>query len=590
MVRCEDSLLEKEKDSAFLKFTLHELKKSFNEKSEEVDLLKVKNINIENEMKLIKDQNQELKKHFEMKSENLTLKNQLLENQLDSFGKQLLHQTKSLGDEQAQMKDMKCEAEDVKNEITEKSNLNQEEIEKVKMQLNKSLELSNSINNDVKKLKADVMATSIEIDTGKCQLNEKLIEVKKGQDQNNELKKQFEIKMENISLKNELLEKKIDSFEKQMLVLNKTLEDKTLFNDNINVEIGTLKVTNINIENEMKLMKDQNEELRIHVERENNDLKNKNQLLEAKLDSLGNQLVVEKQLLCNNQSEMGEMKENLIENMKSSQKRSENVEVQLSKLLKFDNSSFTSEVNKLKDEVNKANNEIQATRSHVDKTLNKKTNEINKLSAQVTTTEKTRNKLNTLNAEVKHLSEQINLMKDNQKDINNAMEKVDNLKGNATNIENILFCDSSNGCKDVLIQWKLQNYQYHFDIGERVFSPIFLTQIKGYRFNVCVKWSGEKKENLGLHLHVFRGSNYDKPVEPFKMPYSLEMVDNSGNILSRKISLSDMEANREDCFTILPGQNVCKQGLGHSQFLSMPDLNNYILNDMLSIQCRLTPS
>ena len=62
MVRCEDSLLEKEKYSAFLKFTLHELKKSFNEKSEEVDLLKVKNINIENEMKLIKDQNQELKK------------------------------------------------------------------------------------------------------------------------------------------------------------------------------------------------------------------------------------------------------------------------------------------------------------------------------------------------------------------------------------------------------------------------------------------------------------------------------------------------------------------------------------------------
>ena len=176
MVRCEHSLLEKEKDSAFLKFTLNELKKSFNEKSEEVDLLKVKNINIENEMKLIKDQNQELKKHFEMKSENLTLKNQLLENQLDSFGKQLLHQTKSLEDEQAQMKDMKCEAVDVKNEITEKSKLNQEEIEKVKMQLNKSLELSNSINNDVKKLKADVMATSIEIDTGKCQLNEKLNE------------------------------------------------------------------------------------------------------------------------------------------------------------------------------------------------------------------------------------------------------------------------------------------------------------------------------------------------------------------------------------------------------------------------------
>ena len=114
-----------------------------------------------------------------------------------------------------------------------------------------------------------------------------------------------------------------------------------------------------------------------------------------------------------------------------------------------------------------------ATRSHVDKTLNIKTNEINKLSARVTTTEKTINKLNTLNDEVKRLSEHINLMEDNLKDINNAMEKVDNLKGHVTNIENILFYDSSNGCTDILIRWKLQNYQYHFDIGERVYSPIF---------------------------------------------------------------------------------------------------------------------
>ena len=393
------------------------------------------------------------------------------------------------------------------------------------------------------------------------------------------------IKMENFVLKNELLEKKIDSFEKQMLVSKKSLEDKTLFNDNINVEIGTLKVTNINIENEMKLMKDQNEELRIHVERENNDLKNKNQLLETKLDSLGNQLVVEKQLLCNNQSEIinvktqvGEMKKNLIENMKSCQKQSENVEVQLSKLLKFDNSSFASEVNKLKDKVNKANNEIRATRSHVDKTLNGKTNEINKLYARVTTTEKTINILNTLDDEVKRLSEHINLMKDNQKDINNAMEKVDNLKGHVmTNIENILFCDSSYGRMDILIQWKLQNYQYHFDIGIDVFSPIFFTQVNGYCYQFMVKWFGKEKENLGLCVQFHSGSNC------VKMPYSLEMVDNNGNILSKKISLSQIEI-----FTSPHGKHEC--GRGYPKFLSMPDLNNYILNDMLSIQCRLRTS
>ena len=222
--------------------------------------------------------------------------------------------------------------------------------------------------------------------------------------------------------------------------------------------------------------------------------------------------------------------------------------------------------------------------------MNTKTNEINKLSARVTTTEKTINKLNTLNDEVKRLSEQINLMKDNQKDINNAMEKVDNLKGHVTNVENILFCDSFNGCTDILIQWKLQNYQYYFDIGERVFSPIFLTQVKGYCFKFCVEWSGEKKENFGLFLWVCRGSNYDKPLEPFKMPFSLEMVDNNGNILSKKLNISHFYTYRKESFTLPPGRDLCKDGCGYPKFLRMPDLNNYILNDMLSIQCRLTPS
>ena len=355
---------------------------------------------------------------------------------------------------------------------------------------------------NLQELKTNFQGKQEEVDSLKAENVNIENEVVKMHDQNNELKKQFEIKMENLALKNELLEKKVDSFEKQMLVSKKSFEDKTLFNDNINVEIGTLKVTNINIENEMELMKDQNDELRIHVERKNNDLKNINQLLEAKLDSLGNQLVVEKQLLCNNQSEIinvktqvGEMEKNLIENMKSSQKR---------------------------------------------------------------------------------------------RDINNAMEKVDNLKGHVTNIENILFCDSSNGCTDILIQWKLQNYQYHFDIGKPVFSPIFLTQIKGYCFKLFVEWSGENKKDLGLFLKLCHASNYDKPLEPFRMPYSLEMVDNNGNILSKKIPLSHIES-QEEFFTLPPGKYECKGGWGFPIFLSMPCLNNYILNDMLSIKCRLTP-
>ena len=56
MSKCEDTIIEKEKDVCHLKCSLHELKTHFNEKDEEVDALKVKNRNIENEMKLLKDQ------------------------------------------------------------------------------------------------------------------------------------------------------------------------------------------------------------------------------------------------------------------------------------------------------------------------------------------------------------------------------------------------------------------------------------------------------------------------------------------------------------------------------------------------------
>ena len=247
-------------------------------------------------------------------------------------------------------------------------------------------------------------------------------------------------------------------------------------------EVDSLKAENVNIENEVKKMHDLKNELEKKFEKKMKNIALENEYLGKKIDSFGKQMLVSKK-------------------------------------------SFEDKISSFDDNID----------------------EINKLSARVTTTEKTINKLNTLNDEVKRLSEQINLMEDNQNDINNAMEKVENLKGNVTNIENILFCDSSNGCTDILIQWKLQNYQYHFDIGKRVYSPIFLTQIKGYCFKFCVEWSGEK------------------------------------------ISLSDIEANRDYAFTLLPGRNVCKMGLGGSKLLSMPDLNNYIINDMLSIQCRLTP-
>ena len=257
--------MEKEKDIAFLKYNLQELKTNFQGKQEEVDSLKVENVNIENEVKKMHDQKNELKKQFEIKMEIQALKNELLEKKIDSFEMQLFVSKKSYEDKISSFDDNIDEINKLSAQVTISGKAVEENFNKLNCELKKQREDINSVRN--------------------CQ---------------------------------------------------ETLVEK--FNEKEG-EIGTLKVTNINIENEMKLMKGQNEELRIHVEIENNDLKNKNQLLETKLDSLGKQLVVEKQLLCNNQSEIinvktqvGEIKKNLIENMKSSQKQSENVEDQLSKI------------------------------------------------------------------------------------------------------------------------------------------------------------------------------------------------------------------------------------------------------------------
>ena len=302
----------------------------------------------------------------------------------------------------------------------------------------------------------------------------------------------------------------------------------------------------------------------------------KNQLLEKNVNSIENQLFVAKKQLQDQQVEITSVKQEVEDVMGN---LSEDIKVHLSKPLNDFQSSTNNDVKKLKDEVNNVNNQI-----------NKTNNEINKLSVQITTVDdKMKDNFITLNDKINKEADGGNLINDWQKEMDGEMKNINDLKYHVNNIENILFCDSSVGSNDVLLKWKLQNYQYHFDIGEDVFSPIFLTQIEGYCFKLFVRWSGKKKENLGLFLWVCRGNNYDKPLEPFQMPYSLEIVDNSGNILSKKIKLTLIEANRGESFNLPPGKNKCKLGYGYQTFLSMPELKNYILNDMLSIQCRLTP-
>ena len=331
----------------------------------------------------------------------------------------------------------------------------------------------------------------------------------------------------------------------------------------------------------MKLLKDQNQNSIRRLEKEIEVLTLKNQLLENKVDFLGNQIVESKKLfegkqaeIKSLQSQVEEVKNKLIEDLNSSQKSTKYMEDQLSKTVELNNSTTNTEIKKLK-----ANVKNLVTRCHVDKVFNNKADEINKLSARVTKSEKTiEDNFNALNDEIIRQTENVNSLKVCQEEIDCALKKVNNLEGHVTNIENLLFSDISKSSYKIVLKWK--------DLGERVYSPIFYTQIKGYCFKMYVDWSGNNKEILGLGLKLCRGSDYEKELEPCNMIFSLGIVDNNKKL--EIVPLSTINKFRENSFTLSPGQNECKKGCGFD-FSNSSLINNYISNDMLTMKCILTP-
>ena len=379
--------------------------------------------------------------------------------------------------------------------------------------------------------------------------------------------------------------------EKDVCYLKYSLHElKKHFNEK-DEEVDALKVKNRDFENEMKLLKDQNQNSIRHLEKEIEVLTLKNQLLENKVDFLGNQIVESKKLfegkqaeIISFQSQVEEVKNKLIKDFNSLQKSTKYMEDQSSKMLELNNSTTNTEIKKIKDNVKNL-----VTRSHVDKVFNNKDDEINKLSARVTKSEKTiEDNFNALNDEITRQTENINSLEVCQEEIDCALKKVNNLEGHVTNIENLLFSDISKSSYKIVLKWELQNYHHYFDLGERVYSPIFYTQINGYCFKMYVDWSGNNKEILGLGLKLYRESDYEKELEPFNMIFSLGIVDNNGVTKLEIVPLSTINKFRENSFTLSPGQNECKKGCGFD-FSNSSLINDYISNDMLTMKCILTP-
>jgi len=247
-------------------------------------------------------------------------------------------------------------------------------------------------------------------------------------------------------------------------------------------------------------------------------------------------------------------------------------------------------VTTLKNDVVSLKSQMNETRSYLKSNLTDKEHMIDRLSARTVKIEKeAKDNHTSLSKKVKdEIEDREAGVKIIQDSLDEARKITDTLQHHIGNIENIIFCDYADG-SSVTLQWKLQNYQYYQKLGERVCSPVFFTQLQGYRFKLFIEWSGLERDKLDLCLILCSGSNYDEPLERFKMAYTLEMQDNQGNIMSYAIPLRQIESHTGKCFTIQPGASEAEYGFGCAPFLTMPELTNYIVNDMLSINCRITP-
>ena len=306
-------------------------------------------------------------------------------------------------------------------------------------------------------------------------------------------------------------------------------------------EVHSLKTINEELQCEMKFVKELNLQLKEEFEKEINIRRDNDKLMETKISFLEREVMETKNILIDTNKETSSLKSQLENfNIDANEKFilcSKDIETVKTDISKTPNSSIIEDMGKLKDSVTNIQTEIRSTRSHLDESLNKKTDEMTKLTSHV------------------------------------------------ENIENVLFCyePHQDGC--IKVKWVMQNYQYYFDIGERVYSPVFYTHVSGYCFQLNVEWSGENKENLGLYFTLCRGKNNHKELEPFRVPYTLQILDKEGKEESALITLSEIDENMDKCFIIHPNEEKARTGFGRLKMLVKSSLKNFIINDTLLISC-----
>ena len=329
--------------------------------------------------------------------------------------------------------------------------------------------------------------------------------------------------------------------EKDLAYLKFNLHEmKTHFNEKED-EVHSLKAINEELQSEMKFVKELNLQLKEEFDKEINVRRDNDKLMETKISSLEREVMETKNILIDTNKETSSLKSQLKNfNIDANEKFilcRKDIETVKTDISKTTNSSIIEDMGKLKDSVTNLQTEIRSTRSHLDESLNKKTDEMTKLTSHV------------------------------------------------ENIENVLFCyePHQDGC--IKVKWVMQNYQYYFDIGKPVLSPVFYTHVSGYCFQLVVKWSGKKKEILGLYLALCRGKNNHRELKPFRVSHTLQILDKEGQEKCETTTLSLIDKNLDNCFIIHPNEEESRRIFGYPEMLFRSSLKNFIINDTLHISC-----
>lgn len=215
--------------------------------------------------------------------------------------------------------------------------------------------------------------------------------------------------------------------------------------------------------------------------------------------------------------------------------------------------------------------------------------------------------LTQLNLKINNENNDTHLIKDT---IIKEVEKRKEIEEHIENIENLLFVDDTKNTDNSKLKWVLSHYNHHFKRGNPVYSPLFFTQLNGYRFQLGINWLGDKKGSLGIYLYLHKGKHEGRDLAPFTVPYTLGLQNKKSHDTSKVSFITESSREegskerqkekrsrerkhvelREGSEPLPSSELIDDERTPYKPYLlPMPSLDDYVVNDTLTIFCTFKP-